>query len=330
MTISGSLLGVLAAGGAPLRVQESARRVENAGFGEFWVPEDYYDSGGFTSAALALAATRTIPVGIGVLSVLTRHPAVIAMEASTLAGAFPYRFLAGLGTGLTQSIESMQLVQPSPLRAVRESFDAIQSLLEGELVTGRFGPHSLLDARLAEAPAHRPAMLVGGLGPKMLELAGEIADSVILSSLSSPAYVRWAKQHIAAGARRAGRPCAPPIRVFAWYSIDEDRHLAQQSISPSVVAALGFIGPGPLTDADGYSNALAQKLAEGGPADLGQGFPSTWIEQLVVAGDPHDCEKAIQERLDAGADTVVLCPTPAQGFDSMVELTSTHILQGQT
>jgi 5,10-methylenetetrahydromethanopterin reductase len=173
-------------------------------------------------------------------------------------------------------------------------------------------------------------MLVGGLGPKMLELAGEIADSVILSSLSSPAYVRWAKQHIAAGARRVGRPGAPPIRVFAWYSIDEDRHLAQQAISPSVVAALGFIGPGPLTDADGYSNALAQKLAEGGPAGLGQGFPSTWIEQLVVAGGPDDCEKAIQERLDAGADSVVLCPTPAQGFDSMIELTSTHILQGQT
>jgi 5,10-methylenetetrahydromethanopterin reductase len=328
MTISGSLLGVLAAGGGPMRVQDSARRVENAGFGEFWVPEDYYESGGLTSAALALAATQTIPVGIGVLSVLTRHPAVIAMESGTLASAFPDRFLAGLGTGLTQSIESMQLAQPSPLRAVRESFEAIQALLDGELVSGSYGPHRLLDARLAHAPTHRPPMLIGGLGPKMLELAGEIADSVILSSLSSPAYVRWARHRIEAGALRAGRPSAPPIRVFAWYSIDEDRDLARQAITPSVVSALGFIGPGPLTDADGFSEVLAEKLARRGPAALGQDFPSTWIDQLVVAGDSADCEQAIQERLDAGADSVVLCPTPAQGFDIMIDLTSTHILSG--
>ena len=330
MTISKNTIGFLAAGVQPSKLQESARRVEQLGFAQLWLPEDYFENGGFTAASIALSATETIPVGIGVVSVLTRHPAVIAMEASTLARAFPGRLLVGLGNGLTQSMQDLGLTQASPLRAVRESFTSIRELLLGSTVRGDSGPHRFGVTRLAEAPSTPPPLLVGGLGPKMMQLAGEIADSVILSSLSSPNYIRWAKSHILAGAERAGRGTPPEIIDFAWLCIDDDRDKARQAVLPSVAGALGFIGPGPLTDADGYSGPLGELIADGAEPEVRDRLVLDWLDDLVVAGSPADCERAIGRRLDAGAHRVILCPTPGQQFDEMVELTSAHLAASGT
>jgi len=313
-------MGVLAAGLAPSTLGAAARRVEELGFGELWVPEDYYDTGAFAAAGVALAATTRLPVGIGVLSLLTRHPAVLAMETATLSDAYGGRLQVGFGTGLTQSLDDMGLRPAAPVRAVRESFDAVTQLLRGGTVSGTFGPHSLGSARLAHPPAVVPARSVGGLGPQMLRLAGGVADGVILSSLASPAYVRWACERIAEGAERAGRVDLPEVRVFAWLGVGADAAAARAELRAVVSGALGFIGPGPLTAADGYDDELRALIdaarAQGGSVTV----PDEWLDQLVVTGDGAQRQDAIRARLDAGADRVVLCPTPGARFAEMIEI----------
>ncbi|HZZ45834.1 MAG TPA: LLM class flavin-dependent oxidoreductase [Pseudonocardia sp.] len=73
----------------PERIAELARAAEEAGFGELWIPEDYFFLGGIAASAIVLGATQCIPVGVAVVSSVVRHPALLAMETATLSRAYP-------------------------------------------------------------------------------------------------------------------------------------------------------------------------------------------------------------------------------------------------
>jgi alkanesulfonate monooxygenase SsuD/methylene tetrahydromethanopterin reductase-like flavin-dependent oxidoreductase (luciferase family) len=106
--------------------------VEDLGFAELWLSEDYFFLGGFASAAIALQATRKIPVGIGVVASVVRHPAVTAMEIATLAGAFPGRLYPGIGHGVPVWMKQVGIYPKSVLGTLRESVTGIRRLLAGE------------------------------------------------------------------------------------------------------------------------------------------------------------------------------------------------------
>ena len=73
------------------------------GFDEVWLAEDYFFYGGLSSAAVVLAATERVRVGLGILSCVARHPAVTAMEISSLDRSFPGRLMQGIGHGVQVS-----------------------------------------------------------------------------------------------------------------------------------------------------------------------------------------------------------------------------------
>jgi 5,10-methylenetetrahydromethanopterin reductase len=70
----------------------------------------------------------------------------------------------------------------------------------------------------------------------------------------------------------------------------------------------------------------AGALAEDGPAAVEAGIEEAWVEDLVVAGDPDECTEKIQALLAAGADTVVLFPTPAERAEEMLRLAAAEVL----
>ena len=71
---------------APVGLGRIAGLAERLGYGEIWLAEDYFELGGIASVAIALDATDSIPIGLGVVAAAARHPAVTAMEFATLAG----------------------------------------------------------------------------------------------------------------------------------------------------------------------------------------------------------------------------------------------------
>src|SRR5256885_10431507 len=133
-----------------------------------------------------LAATSRLTVGIGLMPVPLRNVALTAMELATMSRLFPGRLMAGVGHGVLPWMSQVGARAESPLTLLREYTAALHALLRGETVTTRGRYVSLDDVTLDWPPAVPPPLLVGGVKPRTVALAGELADGVIISSGPSP------------------------------------------------------------------------------------------------------------------------------------------------
>lgn len=317
---------VLGSAIAPERITGLARLAEELGYGELWFAEDYFFTGGISGAAAALGATRHIPVGLGVVSAMVRHPAVLAMEIATIARMHPGRLRAGIGLGVPAWLRQMGLEPRSSLTAMRECVTTVRALLDGEEVTLDGRCFSLNRVRLTYKPDSPVPLYMGVLGPKMMRISGEVADGNVLSVLSMPAYVRWARERAAEGAREAGRTGPRGLAAFAFFAVDPDGERARDELRPSVAFYLAAGGRNALTDAYGISDELEEMLAAGGADAVEREMPEQWLEDLAVAGDPDECAEKIRRLLDAGADSVVLFPMPSERSEEMVRMGAAEIL----
>jgi alkanesulfonate monooxygenase SsuD/methylene tetrahydromethanopterin reductase-like flavin-dependent oxidoreductase (luciferase family) len=180
---------------------------EHAGVAELWLWEDCFLQGGIAAAAVALASSETLTVGLGVLPAPLRNVVTTAMEIATLEAMFPGRIRVGIGHGVQDWMRQAGAAVASPLTLMREYVAALSDLLAGRSVTvdGRYV--RLDNVRLDWPPQQPVPVLIGGTGPKTLALAGEVADGVILDSQYTPATLRDALGHVAAG--RADRDESP-------------------------------------------------------------------------------------------------------------------------
>lgn len=287
----------------PDRLAARARLVEELGFDAAWVVEDCFWTSGIAAAAVALAATRELDVGIGILPAVLRNPALAAMELATLAGAFPGRLAAGFGHGVAEWMRQVGAHPESPLAALEETLAAAGDLLGGARVT-REGRHvALRDVELVFPPAERVPLLAGVTGPRGLELAGRSADGVILPEGSAPAFVGAAAGRVRAARTAAGQP---RVVVFAWLSIREDGAQARDALRPVVAGWIAGARGRPQLAACSFAAEAERRAAAGGPAP--GDVPDAWVEELTVAGDPAACAAAVRRLADAGADAVVLVP----------------------
>lgn len=317
---------VLASSLAPERLADAARLGESLGFGELWLPEDYFFTGGIAGAATILDATERVPVGIGVVSALARHPAVLAMELATLARVHPGRIVPGIGLGAPAWIEQMGLKPKSPLSAMRECVTVVRRLLAGETVTESGRCFELVDVSLTHPVDGLVPLYLGVIAPKGLALGGEIADGMVGSVLASAEYVRWARERIAEGAAAAGRnPAEHRFVTFALYSVDADPVKAREAVRNTVAFYLAAVPKSTLVEAYGIVEPLAE-LLEGGAERVAAEMPAQWLEDLAIAGTPDECVEKIQRLRDAGADGVMLCPVPSSETEAIIELTAREVL----
>lgn len=310
---------------APEELRAMTIEAEDAGFGEVWLSEDCFFSGGISGAAIALGATERIPVGLGVVSAVTRHPAVLAMEIATLDRAFPERLMAAVGLGVPAWLTQMGLKPASGLGAVRDCVTMLDTLLAGREAASS-ATFSANGIRLAHAPATALRVQMGVAGPKMLQLSGEIAGGTLLSVLASAQYVRWARDQIAKGQERSTVDAGHRVTTFALCAVDEDSARAKATARSAVAFYLAAGGANALTDAYGISDELRTLLAEGGPDHVERTMPDQWLEDLAVAGTPEECAAKIRALLDAGSDRVALFPTPAHSARATVAALARHVL----
>jgi alkanesulfonate monooxygenase SsuD/methylene tetrahydromethanopterin reductase-like flavin-dependent oxidoreductase (luciferase family) len=262
-----------------------AARAEDLGYDSLWVTHGQGRDSFLVLQAYG-AATRRVGLGNGVVPIQPRHPAVMAQAALTLNEITGGRLRLGIGVSHRSMIESMLgLELREPLAVMREYV----AVLRGALGAGASfkGRHYRVEWSLA-LPARPPAppIYLAGLSAKMLALAGEIADGVILW-LCPPAYVeRVARPALAEGRRRAGKSldgfeivAAVPLAVtddrataLAAFRNELTRYL-QQPFYRAMLQAAGLGEHLAAFDRTGQTpDALADALGAVGPAETAQAF----------------------------------------------------------
>jgi alkanesulfonate monooxygenase SsuD/methylene tetrahydromethanopterin reductase-like flavin-dependent oxidoreductase (luciferase family) len=222
----------------PERLREFVISAEMAGLDDLWMWEDCFLEGGLTSATAALAWSSSLRIGLGLMPVPLRNPALAAMEVATLARLFPGRFVPAVGHGVLPWMEQVGARAPSPMTLLREWVTATRSLLGGDTVTVSGQYVRLSDVVLDWPPATVPPLLVGARGPKTLALAGELADGLVLDAGISPRGVRQAVDR--AGARR---PHEVVVYVLCGAGVGSREQIqAELAKSPEPLSSLAAVG----------------------------------------------------------------------------------------
>ena len=268
----------------PAAIPEFAAAAEQAGADELWVVEDLGWNGGFTAATAALAATRSLRVGLGIAPAPYRNPALFAMETATLGRIFPGRFVAGLGHGVAGWIESVGAAPGSSMALLEESILAVRALLRGETVAVRGREVRLDDIRLVHPPREIPPVFAAAVRGKTLELAGRTAQGTVIAEGHGPAELPGILTRIESG----GAAEDHEVVVFAFARVAKDE-----------------------TDAPGDDELT--RMVEGQAAWLGR-RPA---DLFTVTGSPAEAAEQVRSLGRSGATSVILRlvgPDPLKQF----------------
>lgn len=195
----------------PADLRPAAVAADEAGVDELWLWEDCFDHGGVATAAAALAWTTRVRVGVGILPVPLRSPALTAMEIASLARMFPGRAEIGLGHGVQDWMRQIGVAVDSPMTLLREHVTAVRALLAGDSVSFHGRYVNLDDVVLAWPPLSDPPRLhVGAVGPKTVALAGEVGDGVVLTAGTTTAQLVAQRERYDA----ARRDCRGRVTVY--------------------------------------------------------------------------------------------------------------------
>jgi F420-dependent oxidoreductase-like protein len=204
---------------------------ERLGAASVWVPE-VWGQDAFTPLAYLAARTSTIGLGTGIAQLGARTPAMLAMSAMSLQALSGGRFLLGVGTSGPQVMEGWHGVRfSSPLTATRETIDIVRAVARGERLQydGNVFRLPLPDGpgrpiRSMMAPVGVP-IYVAALGPRNLELTGELADGW-LGNAFIPEHADAFLDHLRAGAARAGRDIAA-LDLLMPVSVELTEHVEE-------------------------------------------------------------------------------------------------------
>jgi 5,10-methylenetetrahydromethanopterin reductase len=292
---------------------------EQEGLGSVWLADAPYwfrrfghePRGAVTVAATIAACTRTIGVGISVLSPYLRHPVVLAREAAALDEASGGRLTLALGVGRgAVNYLGIDLARQTPVATHREAVEIVRATLAGEALEYHGQVlHATVPAGPPAARARRRIPLwIGATGPRMIQLAGAVGDGLILPSLTTPAFIRHARAQLALGAARAHRRLHGfPIAAVLVCSVARDagraRDGARRATAIYLANKLENIRNDTLVRA---AQLTAAELAPVRDALDGKGDLSASVSDeillktSVVAGTPEQCVAILGELRAAG------------------------------
>lgn len=275
---------------------------------------DHHHSGRDVYAVLALAAaaTRRLTLYPATSNPLTRHPLVLAATANSIAEIAPGRFMLTLAPGFL-SVEKAG--KPQARRAqLAEAVTAIRELLAGR--PGVVEGHELV---MNNATAMPPKVFVLAAGPKMLELAGEVADGAIMLVGLHPASIAAARERIRAGERRAGKPEGSTEEIFIVPTAIEDFETAREWPRRYFRPGKQFLNYPSVANLRWLSAAGIDIAPDHDPASLTPELAARVCDAFGVFGPAeYAADRLQQAHEESGVDHVFFFPSHT--FESAYEL----------
>jgi len=232
----------------------------------------------------AAAATRRVRLGPACLNPYTTHPVEIAAQALALDTASNGRAYVGLAKGAW--LASIGVAQPRPVTTVREAAEVVRGLLAGR----------------------KPIpLLIGGWGPRMSALAGEIADELKVGGSANPALVPVMMGRLREGAAAAGRrPGSTGLVLGAVTVVDENGDAARDRARSAVAMYFEVVASlDPTLDIAGdLIDKVGERLGQGDERGAGRLIPDELLDRFAFAGTPFQVARQVKDLFDAGASRV--------------------------
>lgn len=323
--------GVTLQGVEPPRIfQQQVRDVEEAGFTHLWITDSSLHAR-YVYSYLTLAALNSdrLMLGTGVTHPFTRHPAINVNAIATLDEISEGRAILGIGAGDSPTVELG--FAPAKVQIVREMIEVARRLMAGETIDYEGPAFRIKHGHLHYKYRDQVPIYVACSGPRMLELAGELADGVIVQCGLFPEAIEFARAHLARGAARAGRSLDDvDMWVMMCGAISRDRATAMNR-SRTMAAWFAQMAPH-MCEVAGIERATVEQIRgaySGGEFHQAQAAaaltPDEMVERFTLGGTPDDARARIERLVACGVKGLNYMPTGA-GRPESLQLFAQEIL----
>ncbi len=313
----------------PADLLDEVRHAEELGLGSVFLSERFNLKDAGVLAGAAAAVTSRIGIATAATNHNTRHPLVTATMATTLHRLSAGRYALGLGRGFDLLFDVMGLPRITGAQ-LEDAIGILRRLWHGEAF-GHDGPAGSYPYLSQDRSFDEDIpVLMMAIGPKSLELAGRVADGVVLHTFFTDETLTRAVRTVRDSAERAGRD-PRSVRVWSVLATVEGSIPEEQRLRKLVGRLATYLqGYGEvLVRANGWNPQDLERFRQD---ELVRGFPGAFdavgtVEELShlqellpeewlaasATGSGQECARRIQDQLDAGADSVVLHgATPAE------------------
>ena len=309
------------------RAIEFAGRAETARFRSAWFPEiTFADS--FGPATAAALRTSSIGIGTGVVGVWSRSAVTMALQAATLHQLSGGRLLLGLGVqarGYVKAWHGQEYRQP--VTAMRDFISILKAAFAGGLVSHEGEVFSVQNFHLdMELPQPPPKIYVAANGPRMIELAGELADGMV-GWFQSVEYVRDVTMPaLRRGAERSGRTLDDFDATVGFPAVvtrdDSGVGLAKGQVmmyASALGSAPAYLESARAAGFGAEAESVGERVRAGDLRGAVAEVSDQMAASLVMAGSAERVRERIERYRDVGLGCVHLLPSPPGGFYPLYE-----------
>lgn len=294
---------------------ELAKLADDIGMESLWMSDHICFRDSLTAASLFLAATKRIKVNPAPLSPYSRHPMVTAMALTTMEEFAPGRVAATAGTANPIALAEIGIKATHPLQTMREYVALLRAFFTGDTVNFAGDVFTVNGAQMGFRPTTIIPIFMTAVKPRMLRLAGEIGDGILLSAGCAPEYIRRCVDEAASGSTRRSVPREVEIAGFMATSVSDDAREAIEATKTFLAYIFRNkhheenlrLGGGSVDQ-----EQLADRIAKREWDQAKRLISDEVVYAHSISGTPEDCRERLGQFTSTGLDLPVLMPLGTQ------------------
>ena len=289
------------------KLAELVKFSEENGLKYAWITDHYNNRDAYAVLTHIGANTSKINIGPGVTNPYTRTPPQLASAIATVNEVSGGRAVFGIGPGDKVTFDGLGIEWVKPLSMVRETVEIVRKLLTGKKISYDGKVCKIKSAKLDYQKGAEIPVYIGAQGPKMLKLAGEIAEGALVNG-SHPRDFETAVKLLKEGCESAGKNFNDfDVAAYTSFSIADTKEEAEKTAKP-VTAFIVAGSPDTVFEKHGIPIEDVKKVRDGFKESFGAAIKAVTPEMLdcfSICGSPDECIEQIDSLFKAGVTQMI-------------------------